>query len=286
MGKLIDLTNKTFGEWTVIEKAPSKNNQTMWLCQCSCGKKKVVNGYLLRKGGSLSCGCKRKENLIGQKLNSLTVLELTKDKKWKCQCDCGNITYVTSGNLKNGHIKQCLQCGHKSMAKKLTNDLTDQNFGFLTVIKQEPSDKQGTRWLCACKCGNYVTVHGKSLINGNTKSCGCVKSRGEEKIIKILQENNIFFQTQKSFDSCKITKHPLFFDFYIDNKYLIEFDGKQHFKQEVGWGEPLEDIQKRDNFKNQWCKNNNVPLIRIPYTRLNNLCLEDLLLETSQFIYK
>jgi len=36
--------------------------------------------------------------------------------------------------------------------------------------------------------------------------------------------------------------------------------------------------------KNQWCKNNNIPLIRIPYTHLEDLRLEDLLLETSQFI--
>jgi len=36
--------------------------------------------------------------------------------------------------------------------------------------------------------------------------------------------------------------------------------------------------------KNQWCKENNIPLIRIPYTHLQDLCLEDLQLETSQFI--
>ena len=34
-------------------------------------------------------------------------------------------------------------------------------------------------------------------------------------------------------------------------------------------------------FKNIWCKKNNIPLIRIPYTKLNNLKLEDLLLDTS-----
>ena len=42
--------------------------------------------------------------------------------------------------------------------------------------------------------------------------------------------------------------------------------------------------QERDALKNQWCKDNNIPLIRIPYTHLQNLCLEDLQLETSKFI--
>ena len=38
--------------------------------------------------------------------------------------------------------------------------------------------------------------------------------------------------------------------------------------------------------KNAWCLANNIPLIRIPYTKYNDLCLEDLLLETSQYIIK
>ena len=42
--------------------------------------------------------------------------------------------------------------------------------------------------------------------------------------------------------------------------------------------------QERDIIKTQWCKDNNIPLIRIPYWHLKELKLEDLLLETSKFI--
>ena len=45
-----------------------------------------------------------------------------------------------------------------------------------------------------------------------------------------------------------------------------------------------EKIKIRDAIKNQWCKENNIPLIRIPYTHFNNLCIEDLLLETSNYV--
>ena len=48
--------------------------------------------------------------------------------------------------------------------------------------------------------------------------------------------------------------------------------------------EEFEKTQLRDNLKNQWCKDNNIPLIRIPYWHLKELKLEDLLLETSKFI--
>ena len=74
------------------------------------------------------------------------------------------------------------------------------------------------------------------------------------------------------------------FDFYIDDKYLIEYDGKQHFKNEGFFD--YESTHRHDLIKNQWCKDNNIPLIRIPYTHYDNLCLEDLLLETSNFIVK
>ena len=65
----------------------------------------------------------------------------------------------------------------------------------------------------------------------------------------------------------------------VCNKYLIEFDGKQHFIQDnIGWGQPLKDIQKRDNYKTQWCKNNDIKLIRISYKQLNTLTINDLIL--------
>lgn len=51
-------------------------------------------------------------DLTGKKFNKLTVLERVNNKtgnryKWKCLCDCGNITLVYPQNLKNGHTKSC-----------------------------------------------------------------------------------------------------------------------------------------------------------------------------------
>lgn len=47
-------------------------------------------------------------------------------------------------------------------------------YGYLTVIERAENTKEGrARWLCQCKCGNQVTVLGKHLRSGNTKSCGC-----------------------------------------------------------------------------------------------------------------
>jgi hypothetical protein len=39
----------------------------------------------------------------------------------------------------------------------------------------------------------------------------------------------------------------------------------------------------RDLEKNNFCKSQNIPLIRIPYTHLDELELNDLLLETTKY---
>ena len=56
MGAFIDLTGKRYGNWTVLERAESAAwGLAMWLCRCSCGKEKIVQGNHLRSGKSKRC---------------------------------------------------------------------------------------------------------------------------------------------------------------------------------------------------------------------------------------
>jgi hypothetical protein len=60
------------------------------------------------------------------------------------------------------------------MGNKL--ELKGQTFGRLEVIKEDAvRNKDGrVRWLCKCVCGKEITVVGKCLKSGDTKSCGCI----------------------------------------------------------------------------------------------------------------
>lgn len=236
-------------------------------------------------------------DLTGQKFSELLVLSLEKtDKKygayWRCQCSCGNITIVQARSLKNGNTKSCgclriknsLTKAHKVKMK----DLTGKRFGLLVAL--EPMYKSykggGEIWKCQCDCGNIHYTNAHELSIGRCLSCGCLKSQGEQVIKKLLLEHNISFEQEKTFQTCRFpdTNYYAKFDFYIDNRYLIEYDGIQHFYGWNGNKDNLKRIQFKDNFKNTWCRDNHIPLIRIPYTHLTTICLEDLLLTKSQFL--
>ena len=239
-------------------------------------------------------------DIKGQKFGRLTVLERaenasTGQAQQLCECECGNKIVVKGQQLRSGHTQSC-GCLRKDKTKEYflkSYDLTGQKFGHLTVLKRtEKRDNNRVIYLCQCDCGNKVEIRGDRLTRGEIVSCGCVNSKGEERISKILRENNIPFEMQKTFDDCRNPEtDSLFrFDFYINNQYLLEYDGIQHFLYDDNsiWNtkENLEKTQKYDTIKNQYCKDHNIPLIRIPYTKYDTLCLEDLLLETSKYILK
>lgn len=56
-------------------------------------------------------------------------------------------------------------------------DLTGQQFGRLRVLHRIASLSGATRWRTACACGNWKDVRAGSLLDGSTRSCGCLRPR-------------------------------------------------------------------------------------------------------------
>lgn len=242
-----------------------------------------------------------KKDLTGKQFHRLLVLGRADDyispngkkgSQWWCICDCEehNIVKVRISNLTSGNTKSCgclnnerraehiAQMGH-ACAKNLTN----QTFEDLLALEPTEERKNGSVvWKCLCSCGkiHYASAH--DLLNHRTGSCGHhTESRGIRKIKKILSENNIDFSVEKTFPTCKFTdtKASARFDFFINNEFLLEFDGEQHFKAKDPnfFRDSLEKRQAHDQYKNQWCHDNNIPLKRIPYHELDNITLETIM---------
>ena len=179
-----------FTRLVVIELAePSPSGKPRWKCRCDCGSITQPEAYKLRSGSTKSCGCLQKEttskrsgiDLTGQRFGRLTVIEragLTSigGYRWKCQCDCGNISYPPASSLRNGKTRSCGCLCKENTSKARATDLTGQRFGRLTVIEQAGSTSiGGYRRKCRCDCGNVSYPAASSLLRGKTKSCGCLK---------------------------------------------------------------------------------------------------------------
>lgn len=295
----LDLTNCKYNYLTALYRTENtgKTRDVYWACKCDCGKYIKARARDLISGRQKSCGHICYVDLRGKRVGRLTVLEPTELRsntcvKWKCVCDCGNICYISSHHLMENNKKQTLSCGcllKKFNQETFSKDITNQRFGKLIALYPTKKREFGcVVWHCKCDCGNTCDVRIDVLTRGVKKSCGCLSgSSGEYEIERILKENNFNFEKQFSFKSCKDI-NPLPFDFKINNDnfyYLIEFDGIQHFEPtDFFGGEDTFTIRKKhDDIKNQWCKNNNIPLIRIPYTAYDTLCIDDLKLETTKY---
>lgn len=108
----------------------------------------------------------------------------------------------------------------------------------------------------------------------------CSESKGERKIASFLVKNNINFEKQKTFDNCLNLKtgRLLKFDFHIPERNMcIEYDGEYYYEP---WrlyfdkntaNEKFNEMKIRDQIKTEYCKNNNILLLRIPYFELKNI---------------
>lgn len=60
MGNVKDISGQMINDWEVIKECGrNKSGGAMFLCRCSCGTEKLVDGRSIRAGTSRNCGCKR-----------------------------------------------------------------------------------------------------------------------------------------------------------------------------------------------------------------------------------
>lgn len=226
---------------------------------------------------------KYKKDLSGERFGKLIAQFPTEQRYngsivWHCICDCGQEKDVSRSNLISGGVRSCgclakerSQKNVQIMNQKRRKDLTGQKSGTWTALKRlnEQNCSGNFYWLCQCENGHLHKIDTGNW--GKTKTCRQCKngySLGELAIQQVLESLNIYFKEEYQFKDC-IYEAPLRFDFYLpDYNCCIEYDGIQHFKRTTFSHDNFEIRQKRDNIKNQYCQNNNITLIRIPYMDL------------------
>lgn len=192
---------------------------------------------------------------------------------------CGKIFITSLASLENGD-GACNKCAIikssnvKMLPQKRVKEIIESVNGNLWLNPDEyvNNHTNNLRILCgSCNKNEFTTTLGNYVYHPKNRCDICTKqtSKGESLIQLILDKYNIRYFTEYKFKDCK-NKRELPFDFYLpDYNYCIEFDGEYHFHVVID-EETLKNTQYRDRIKNQYCEDNSIGLIRIPYWEAQN----------------
>lgn len=194
-------------------------------------------------------------------------------RKVKIICREHGVFWQGAGaHLKGSGCQQCAKItGARSLRTKTAEFLTRAaivhgNKYDYSLVQLKGAHKK-IKIICP-KHGLFRQEQGSHLRGNGCPSCKM--SKGEQAIKRFLDKREIRHVTQKRYKTCK-DKGLLPFDFevsYCGKKYLIEYNGAQHYKQAKYWkheAATLASVRKRDRIKKQWAKQQRLPLLVIPY---------------------
>lgn len=283
----------------------NKNGHWYGIFECShCEEHKHFEASVsnIATGRIKSCGCLAKQAnktprykyKVGDKVGPYGCIFLEevprknpKKRRGKFTCsNCNNTFIADLTSVAYGSSSSC-GCKHREQVKELNQnkivyyqpgeEIADFGVTFIKDKTYNDNKKKQVRisFFKCPKCGETFEASPTDIKRNAIVCCKkCLQgSKGEELIKKILDEEKIKYQSQYTTKDCinPDTGYKLRFDFFLpEYNIIIEYDGIQHYKSngETGWNteKNLTETQKRDKIKNKYCEDNNIRLIRIPYT--------------------
>ena len=215
------------------------------------------------------------------------------DKKHiTCRCKkCNNIwdTAIPHNLLRGSGCPECAKKAISSVIRKSPDCFKSELEKVNPDIELLEDYKLSTiKIKCKCKkCNNIWDANPSDILHNGSGCPYCKMSKGEEAIKDILDRLNFNYKREYKLFGCE-SKISLRFDYaiFIDEKLIcvIEYQGIQHYKpiDFAGKGKKWADEsfisnQRRDEIKRSYCKENNIPLIEIPYYEYKNM--ENILVE-------
>lgn len=206
--------------------------------------------------------------------NQFTVLSeyVNNETKIDILCNkCNNVIQKKPVKMTGSCKEGCYICSGKNRykTKELLQKEVNEKFPNTYEIIGEYVKSRQPLTVKRLKCGHIYDVSPDNLLRGKgCPCCGLRQSHYMDIVESFLDNNNIEYEKEKRFDDCKYIR-VLPFDYYLPKYNMcIEVDGEFHYSDNniyLNKNNMYEKIFIRDNIKTQYCKDNNIKLLRLPY---------------------
>lgn len=260
--------------------------------KCHCGNEFEQSFDVFRNGSKKQCPkCSIEQNTLRQRFNQEEAEKIAYENgnkligryinyhtKTEFLCSCGKVITTTLARVSTSKGIKCRECNNEKLRQERIIPI-DEVKAFIKCKGCEFIEGEyinnTSKLSMRCNCGQVFTTDFASFRSGKQfcDFCGMSISRGERYTIKALEDLGVEFVREYRFEDCRM-KRTLPFDFYLPKlNTCIEYHGIQHYKESRnGWGKKLSEQQRYDKAKEEYCKENDIKLIVIPYwTKKENI---------------
>lgn len=189
-------------------------------------------------------------------------------------CEHGKKMSMSWGNFQSGKRCRCVSWAPRKDPETFISEVDDLVGDEYTILTKYITTIIPIR-IRHNPCSHEYSVTPSSFLSG--RRCPlCSMSKGEQRVKEKLVNESLNYESEYSFDDLVgLGGQPLRFDFAVFDdcaklKVLIEYDGEFHFK-EYYESQNFETLKIHDKRKNEFCRDNNIQLIRIPYWQFDKI---------------
>lgn len=267
----------------IISEYTGANNKVTIKCNdCGFTWDAIARSVLSSKHGCKNCKVTASKNQLARKhfldkydKSKYQLVEFKDSMNVTVKCNrCG---YLRTTNANNIYRFGCPKCGQESTHNKQRLS-QDEFISRATNIHGSEFDYSKVKYInyhtpVTIICPKHGEFYQSPLKHLSGHKCPkCRRSTGEERISKFLQGGNLRFIPQYRIEDTSFSQSHLKVDFFLpEHNTIIEFNGAQHYRsiEYFGGVEAFKKQLIRDDQLRNYCKNNEINLLEIPYDENN-----------------